>query len=164
MEQCVLRGKLSRPQSVPKVGYKLPLADDDRYAYALTQIDSRINFFITTGAISGSNKIVVLTPDKLDEQLNETSRDTLEFCLDINLSQFSICLPRVCYLYRNDFLTRDTEERGDLAVLEACLNYFGPAQSDNIANLLALANKESKDVAVKYSDADFKSYSVLTLN
>ena len=160
----MLRGKLSRPEVLPKVGYKLPQLDDDRYAYAVSAINQRINFVINDCSMVGSNSIYLLEPDSFEKQLEVASRATLEFCLDINTAKRSITLPRACYLYRQDFVGEaEGDKSEDSTVLNACLRYFGSAQSENIRNLLDSAKQEGKGVHVRFRDADFNSHSSITL-
>lgn len=162
LEHCVLRGRLSRPEVLPKLGYKLPLADDDRYAYALSVVDRRINFVLCDGSMSGPNSIFVLAPETMEKQLQTASKAALEFSLDINTAKRSITLPRVCFLYRQDFLTADDKDEY-LAVLNNCRQYFGKAQSSNIGNLLDSSKQEHKEVKVRFREPDFNSYSSLIL-
>lgn len=158
----MLRGRLSRPDILPKTGYKLPLLDDDRYAYAITAADPRINFIVNDGSMVGTNSIFVLTPDTLDAQLNNASRATLEFCLNINTAKRSVTLARNCFLYSQDFVPNASiDER---AVLSACLKYFGSAQSENIKNLLDSAKQEGKEIKVRFREPDFNSYTHLILH
>lgn len=161
----MLRGKISRPEVLPKVGYKLPQLDDDRYAYALSAVDQRINFVINDCSMVGSNAVYLLEPDSFEKQLEDASRATLEFCLDINTAKRSITLPRACYLYRQDFVsvTEEGSKSEDITVLNACLRYFGSAQSENIRNLLDSAKQERKGVHVRFRDADFNSHSNVTV-
>ena len=168
LEHCVLRGKLSRPEVLPKVGYKLPLHDDDRYSYGLSMVDPRINFAISNGSLSSPNVIYAMTPVNFEEQLTLASRKTLEFCLDINTSTRSITLPRACFLYRSDFLstlhsTESSEKDDDSVVLGACLKYLGPTQSENIENLLSASRKDKKSVHVCFREADYHSHLSLTV-
>jgi hypothetical protein len=155
LEQCVLRGKLTRPMFIPKIGYTLPSVDDSRYEYALSAVDERIGFFLNQGSISGPDVIYVLTPDTLDEQLNEASRNALEFCLDINTAKRTVSLPVSCQVYAGDFIGVDANEmdeggstsRADLLLLKRCMRYMGAAQSENIIHLLTLpaASKEKQE-------------------
>lgn len=165
LEHCVLRGCLSRPEALPKVGYKIPQPDDDRLSYALTAVDQRINFILSNGSLSGLDTIYVLTPEVFEDALTEASRTTLEYCLNINTSKRSLTLPRSCLLYRQDFAPTNGvagEKSDNNDILTACRKYFGSAQSENIDNLLDSAKQENKPVSVRFREADFHSY--LTLN
>ena len=151
------------------MGYKYPSSDDDRYSYALGAADARINFFISTGSISSTDAIYVLYPENLEEQLNEAARESLELCLNINTATRDVTLPAVCALYRNDFFSSSdgaSKHAGidaNILVLKECTKFLGKAQSENVSNLLAEAEKQRKPVVVKYRDFEFKSYISLSL-
>jgi len=110
IEYCVIRGKLSRPRSVPRYWAAPPTLEDDHYRYALETSDNRINFALNTGSISGPPFIIVFRPEKLDKQLESAAVRFLDFTVKLDSKKRTITLPKVCDLYRNDFSNGDILE------------------------------------------------------
>ena len=106
IEHCVLRGRLSRPRSVPRYLPAPPPPEDDHYRYALppAAADFRVNFALTTGSVSAPPFVTVFRagPD-LGAQLDRAAVRYLDFTLKLDSKKRMIVLPKVCDIYRRDF-------------------------------------------------------------
>jgi hypothetical protein len=104
IEHCVLRGKLSRPRSVPRYLPAPPPPEDDHYRHALTRCDFRINFALTTGSVSAPPFVTVFRAGPgLEAQLDRASVRYLDYTLKLDSKKRMIVLPKVCDVYRRDF-------------------------------------------------------------
>lgn len=65
MEHCVIRGRLSRPRTLPRHTAAPPSSDDDHYRYALSRVDFRVNFALINGSISSPPFVTIFRADNL---------------------------------------------------------------------------------------------------
>lgn len=131
LNNCVIRGNLSRAVS-PKPPYiDAPRKSNAYRFYALERVDSRINLVLNTGDSSCPQAVVVLTPDKLQDQLDAISSHFVQSQLSVDVSKRVIVLPRVCAVYRNDFGNGD-----DTVAIMFCVTFLSDGVREKVVSIL----------------------------
>ena len=155
LEHCVLRGRLSRPRTVPRHMPSPPHLDDDHYSYALGKSDYRINFALINGSISAPPFVTVFRAAHLEEQLDKASVRFVDYTLKVDTKKRLVILPKVCDIYRGDFsstmLSKET--------MKVCLRFLDRTKWERISWLLAGAKAPS----VKYTSNKSKCHETLCL-
>eukprot|EP00624_Nannochloropsis_granulata_P005770 evm.model.NODE_41244_length_18694_cov_23.977480.2 len=155
LEYCVLRGRLSRPRSLPRHMPSPPPLDDDHYSYALGMTDYRINFALINGSISAPPFVAVFRAAHLEEQLDKASARFVSYTLKVDTKKRLVILPKVCDIYRADFsstmLSKET--------MKVCLRFLDRTKWERISWLLAGAKAPS----VKYTSNKSKCHETLCL-
>lgn len=155
LEYCVLRGRLSRPRTLPRHMPSPPPLDDDHYSYALGMSDYRINFALINGSISAPPFVTVFHAAHLDEQLDKASARFVGYTLKVDTKKRLVILPKVCDIYRGDFsstmLSKET--------MKVCLRFLDRTKWERISWLLAGAKAPS----VKYTSNRSKCHETLCL-
>lgn len=156
IEQCVLRGKLSKPKPMTKQDPILVSGSEDHSSYALSGIDLRINFLLNSGSASNTPYIYMLTPLTLERQLMNASETTLKYTVSVDLSLRAVMLPKVCEIYRGDFGASTTD------LLENCQRYLMGTQEG--ADLATITSGEAaKPPTVKFLQFIYESTTKLKL-
>lgn len=183
MEHCVIRGKLSRPRTVPRNMPSPPAADDDHYRYALSRVDYRVNFALINGSISVPPFVTVFRGASLDEQLNNAAVRFVDYTLRLDQpgsgggpangggsssskKQRTIYLAKVCDLYRADFdplaasLTSSSgSESSGLRIIKVLLRFLDRDKWERVSWVLAAA----KAPACKFTPYTRKCHESLNL-
>ena len=154
LEQCVLRGKLSRPKVTSRHDPAVLSLGDSHFHYALEKADCRINFLINSGSVSNPDWIYMLMPWNLEAQLAAASRNTLVHSISIDFGYNTVTLPKLCEVYKADLGGDNTS-----AVLKQCLSYIEKTQ---LGQDLEALLKEAVP-AIKYLFMTYESRSRLTL-
>ena len=153
LEQCVIRGVLSRPRLQSKHDPPLIVASDDHYNYALGASDQRVHFIINNGSVSHPNGIFLLTPENFKAQLNKATEICLDHSITVDMAWRSVMLPKVCEKYKDDFGTDNIETLQDL------VTYLKPDSA-----LGALLKRDvGKSLSIKYLKFTYESHTKLTL-
>jgi len=155
LEHCVLRGRLSRPRTVPRHMPPPPHLDDDHYSYALGKVDYRINFALINGSISAPPFVTVFRAAHLEEQLDKASVRFVDYTLKVDTKKRLVILPKVCDIYRGDFSTTMLSKE----TMKVCLRYLDRTKWERISWLLAGAKAPS----VKYTSNKSKCHETLCL-
>jgi len=153
LEQCVIRGILSRPRLQSKHEAPLIVASDDHYNYGLGAADQRVHFIINNGSVSHPNGIFLLTPENFKAQLNKATEICLDHSITVDMAWRSVMLPKVCEKYKDDFGDDNGETLKDLAA------YLKP---DSALGVL-LKRDVGKTPSIKYLKFTYESHSKLFL-
>ena len=159
LEQCVLRGKLSRPKVTSRHEPPVLGLNDSHFHYALDKADCRLNFLINSGSVSNPDTIYLLTPRNLETQLNAASHASLVHSMSVDFGYHTVTLPKLCEVYRVD-LGGGGDDAG--ALLRQCLKYIDKANcgADLESILSANANRAP---TVKFLLMTYESRSRLVL-
>jgi hypothetical protein len=156
LNNCVIRGNLSRAVS-PKPPYiDAPRKSNAYRFYALERVDTRINFVLNTGDSSCPQTVPVLTPDRLQEQLDAFCSLFVENQLSIDVSKRVIVLPRVCAIYRNDFGNGD-----DTVAVMFCVTFLSDANREAVIRMLK--NESQVPLYMKHQPISENYHSCLML-
>lgn len=157
LEQCVLRGKLSRPRITSRHEASLIPLSDSHFDYALHKSDLRIDFLINSGSVSHPEGIYLLTPRNMETQLNSASQAVLVHSASVDFSNHIVTLPKLCECYREDLGGSDSG-----MVLRNCLNHS--AKSTLGSDLEAiLTSNPSRVPYIKYLLWTYESRGKLVL-
>jgi len=153
LEQCVIRGILTRPRLQSKHDPPLIVASDDHYNYALGAADQRVHFIINNGSVSHPNGIFLLTPENFKAQLNKATEVCLDHSITVDMAWRSVMLPKICEKYKDDFGHDNNETLNDIAT------YLKPDSA-----LGALLKRDvGKTPTIKYLKFTYESHTKLTL-
>jgi hypothetical protein len=146
MHCCIIRGKMTRPVA-PKPPYIDISKKSNAYRhYALSYTSpSAINFLLNTGDVSCPPEIPVLRPYDLDVQINLAAGEFLRCNVEIDESRRIIYIPKLCEVYRNDFVAGDQVGASNVC-LQYCLRYVPEPMRTQIKDLL----EEESSVTIKY--------------
>lgn len=149
---CVIRGHMSKPNS-PKPPYlEVPKKSlNYNYAYALSHADPRINFVLHTGAVSWPQKVRILRPSTLTNQLQQIASAFCERNLVVDHSKRTIYLPKVCDVYRKDFGSGDV-----LSCFGFCVGL-----NDRGQDLVQLTTEEDPPYSIKFASNAEKYHQLL---
>ena len=102
--QCyVIRGGMSKPSN-PKAPYiEAPRKSSSFAYYTLGYTSPRIHFVLNTGDVACPQRVIVLRPESLEEELNIAAMEFVKRNVKINESKRTIFVPKVCDVYRHDF-------------------------------------------------------------
>ena len=101
LEQCVIKGKLSRPTVLVDESLPIP-ASDEHYGYALGAADLRVHLALNNGSMSNPSTVYLLRPDTIEAQLNAASRAVLERIEFID-ERRTLLLPKIFETHAVDF-------------------------------------------------------------
>ena len=119
LEQCVLRGKLSRPKVTSRHEPSVLSLGDSHFHFALEKADCRLNFLLNSGSVSNPEALYLLTPRNLETQLNAASQHTLLHSMSVDPGYNIVTLPKLCEVYRADLGGDDVR-----ALLKQCLKFI----------------------------------------
>lgn len=113
-------------------------------------VDKRIHFMLNNGSISCPSKIYVIKPDNLDKVLIDATQLFLADSIQCDVRRWSITLPRICDIYRNDF--------GDdnISVLQQCKRLVEFSVQNEIQDVLNAA-KHISSVVIKFHKPTLES-------
>jgi hypothetical protein len=148
---------MSRPVSSKFPAVEPPKKSEPYRFYALGQTTPRINFVLNTGDIACTRNVPVLTPLRLDDQLNIQTAEFLRQNIRIDVQKRVILLPKVCETFRSDF-TSDTVGVGN-AILRYCLPFLDEPMSSLIHKLYSDCELP---VTIKFSSASESFHGTLT--
>ncbi|GMI41384.1 hypothetical protein TeGR_g3289 [Tetraparma gracilis] len=150
LEYCVIRGRLSAPQSSRSFFVEPSKSSADAFRfYALGAVDARVNFVLHTGLKSNPVGVHVLdhrTP--LGGQLNEASTAHVQASIMVDSKKRVVHLPEIYKAYRGDFGGNDP--------LKFLLRFLEKKEWEAVSWLIA----EPGGVAIKYSHThgDFQTF------
>jgi len=157
LEQCVLRGKLSRPKVTSRHEPAVLNLSDSHFHYALEKVDCRLNFLVNSGSVSHPESLYLLTPRNLEAQLNAASQNTLLHSMSVDPGYHVVTLPKLCEVFRADLGGDDVP-----AMLRQCLKYIDKTNCG--ADLESILNSDAAHPpAVKYLLMTYESRSRLVL-
>jgi Protein of unknown function (DUF1769)/Protein of unknown function, DUF547 len=153
LEHNIIRAEMSFPSQFLS-RFVLPKS---HYIFALTKKDIRFNFALNCGSLSIPMATVpVYMPDKLNEQLDKTTRAFLTDAVSVKPKgprDASVVLPRVCQWFADDFGEGSTAD-----VVKAIQPFLGPDQKLCLQRLWN-DRKQTYDLGifnVKYSNYSFE--------
>ena len=171
LEQCVLRGKLCRPNLFTQYDALAVPITDAHFAYTLTHVDRRLDLLLTTGSVSNPPFVYLLCPSTLEARLDRASLETLIHSASVDMAYRTVTLPKVVGIYRSDF--------GDdsITILKNCLQHLDRSESDSMglgADLEALLaawaektkenpNSSTHRIQTKYLIYTYESHARLIL-
>ena len=151
---CVIRGGLSRPISPKNPYVDVPKKSNAYRFYALDRVDTRINFVLNTGDFSCPQTIPVLTPDRLQSQLDAAAALFVRSQLTVDVSKRVITIPKICDVYRHDF------GNGDHTVaIMFCVTFLNGNDREDVMRLLQ--NESQGPLYMKYQPTSEQYYSCL---
>ncbi|CAM9490801.1 unnamed protein product, partial [Chrysoparadoxa australica] len=97
LEYCVIRGRVGAPntKAMPKYWVHMPQPGDDHYLYALSGVDTRINFVLNNGSTSNPPMVQLLTPKDLDTQINSACGQFCEHTIHVDVGKKTVSVPKV---------------------------------------------------------------------
>lgn len=151
---CVIRGNLSRPIA-PKSPYvDVPKKSNAYRFYALDRVDTRFNFVLNTGDSSCPQMIPVLTPDRLQSQLDAAAALFVQSQLNVDVSKRVITLPKICDVYRHDF------GNGDHTVaIMFCVAFLSESDREDVIRMIQ--NESHVPLYMKHQPTSEQYYSCL---
>jgi hypothetical protein len=151
---CVIRGNLSRPIA-PKGPYvDVPKKSNAYRFYALDRVDTRFNFVLNTGDSSCPQMIPVLTPDRLQSQLDAAAALFVQSQLTVDVSKRVITLPKICDVYRHDF------GNGDHTVaIMFCVTFLRESDREDVIRMIQ--NESHVPLYMKHQPTSEQYYSCL---
>lgn len=155
LQCCVIRGKMSKPVA-PKPPYiEAPKKSNAYRFYALGFTDCRVHFVLNTGDTACPAAVPVLSPARVDEQLNEscaTFMDNNQLVVDTR--RRTVTLPKVCEIYKHDFGGGDS-----LSTLKFCLS----GMDGDTRNFIRLLLTDEKNLIIKFQQTSDQYHSKLRL-
>jgi Protein of unknown function, DUF547 len=155
LQCCVIRGKMSKPVA-PKPPYIEPPKKSNAYRYyALGFTDCRVHFVLNTGDTACPASIAVLSPETVDQQLNESCTAFMDNNqLVVDTRRRTVTLPKVCEVYRHDF------GRGDsLSILKFCVG----GMDEDTSNFVRMLLTDEKNLVIKFQHTPDQYHSSLRL-
>jgi hypothetical protein len=153
LEHNIIRAEMSFPSQLLS-RFVVPKS---RYQFALTKKDIRIGFALNCGSLSIPRSTVpIYRPDKLDKQLDNTTRSFLAEAVSIKPKgsrDASVVLPRVCQWFADDFGDGSAAD-----IVKAIEPYLGPDQKSCLQRLWN-DRKQTYDLGIfnlKYSTYSFE--------
>ena len=160
LQCCVIRGRTSRPSPAkpPYIDCRGGKSGAFRY-YSLGFTSPRVNFLVNSGDVSCPRTVMILHPDALDEQLTKAAQDFVNRNVTIDESKRIIYIPKVCEVYRSDFIPDSVERVGaPIACLRYCMGYMHDDLAAKVQDMWTRG-----DVTVKYQSTAEQYHSSLRM-
>ena len=161
LEHCVIKGFLSRPHphAVKKghIPMKLPSDADDHYSYSITipaapspeggtgstSADNRIHFLLNNGSLTCPSKIYIMKPMSYNKICMDACQAYLADAVNVDVRRWSVMLPRIFDIYRNDF------GEDNVSILLQCKKLVEFSIQNEIQDVIVAA-KNASSVNIKF--------------
>ena len=150
LEHCIIRAKMAQPSNFLS-RFVLPRST---YRLALGSSDFRIIFALNSGSTSSPEKVLLFTPNRLQEQLDTATRLVCMESVTVTkqgVREVVLTLPRVCQWYGQDFGSQAN-------MVNNLAPYLKAVDRDKLLATCWSSRKNAYDmscITIKYDDFSF---------